>query len=88
MDTTSGVNILYSLLNQCLRHLVGVGAKAPRVATTPLLRELGITPIEATATSAWTRAFIKATTLNTRISDLVGQSSRMRQSSWTFGNVR
>jgi hypothetical protein len=45
MDTTSGVNRLQTLLNQYLRRLIGVGAKAHGVATTPLLRELGIAPI-------------------------------------------
>jgi hypothetical protein len=53
MDSTSGANRLKTLLNQCLRRLVWVaGAKAPGVATTPLLRELGIAPIEATAAAA------------------------------------
>jgi hypothetical protein len=77
------------MINQCLRRLVGVGAKAPGVATAPLLRdELGIAPIEAMAATAMTRAFLKAPTLNTCISDLVRQPSRMRPSTWTSGTVR
>ena len=88
MDSTSGVNRLQTILNQCLRRLVGVGAKAPGVATAPLLRELGIAPIEAMAAAARTRAFLKAPTLNTCISDLVRQPSRMRPNTWTSGTVR
>jgi hypothetical protein len=45
IDSSSGVNKLQTTLNQCLRRLVGMGAKAPGVATAPLLRELGIAPI-------------------------------------------
>jgi hypothetical protein len=73
MDWTSNVNRLQTILNQCLRRLVGVGAKAPGVATTPLLRELGTSPIEATAATARTRAFLKSHTLDTCKSDMVGQ---------------
>jgi hypothetical protein len=65
-----------------------VGAKAHEVATTPLLRELGTAPIQAMATTARTRAFFKARTLNTCISDVVRQPSRMRPNTWTFGTVR
>jgi hypothetical protein len=68
IDSTSGVNRLQIVLNQCLRRLVGVGAKAHGVATTPLLRELGIAHIEVMAETARNRAF-----LNTCISDLVRQ---------------
>jgi hypothetical protein len=42
-----------------------VGAKGHGVATTPLLRELRIAPIESTATMVRTRAFLAAPTLNT-----------------------
>jgi hypothetical protein len=65
-----------------------IGAKPPGVATTPLLRELGIAPIEATVTTARTMAFVKAPTLHTCISDHVGQPSRMRPNTWTYGTVR
>jgi hypothetical protein len=51
--------------------MVGVGAKAHGVATAPLLRELGIAPIEAAAPLARTRAFLKAPTPSTRISDFI-----------------
>jgi hypothetical protein len=78
MDSTSGDSRLQTLLNQWLRRLVGVGAKAHGVATTPLLRELGISPVEAMAATAITRAFLKAPTLNPCISDPVRQPSRMR----------
>jgi hypothetical protein len=88
MDSTSGVNRLQAILSQCLRRLVGMGAKAPRVATTPLLRDLGIAPIQVTAAAARTRVFLKAPTLNTCINDLVGQPSRLRPNTWTYGTVR
>jgi hypothetical protein len=88
MDSTSGVNRLQTMLNQCLRRLVGVGAKGPWVATTLLLRELGIASIKAVAAAARTRAFLKAPTLNTYISDLVRQPSRMCPNTWTSGTVR
>jgi hypothetical protein len=53
MDSTSGVNRLQqTIVNQRLRRLVAVGAKTPRVATAPLLRKLGIPPIEAMAEGA------------------------------------
>ena len=65
-----------------------MGAKAPGVATAPLLRELGIAPIEAMGAAARTRAFLKAPTLNTCISDLVRQPSRMLPNTWTSGTVR
>jgi hypothetical protein len=58
MDTTRGVNTIQTLLNQFFRRLVGVVAKAPGVATTSLLWELGIAPIEATAAAARDRAFL------------------------------
>jgi hypothetical protein len=83
MDTTSGANRLRTLSNQCFRRLVGVGANAHGVATTPLLRELGIAPIKATAAADGTRASLKAPTLSACISDLVGQPSRMHQSTAT-----
>jgi hypothetical protein len=88
MDTTSGANKLQILINQCLKRFVWVGAKDPRVATTPLLGKLATPPVKVTATSARTSAFLKAPTLNTCISDLVGQYSRMRPITWTFGIVR
>jgi hypothetical protein len=88
MDSTSGVNRLQTTLSQCLRRLVGVGAKAHGVATTPLLRGLGIAPTEAMAVAARTRAFLKAPTLNTCISNLVRQPSRMRPNTCTYGTVR
>jgi hypothetical protein len=83
VDTTSGANRLQTPLYQCLRRQVGVGAKAHGVATTPLLREREIAPINATATLARDGAFLKAPTLNTCIRDLVGQPSRMHQNTWT-----
>jgi hypothetical protein len=58
------------------------------VATAPLLRELGIAPIEAVAAAARSRAFHKAPTLNTCITDLVRQPSRLRPNTWTYGTVR
>jgi hypothetical protein len=61
-----------------------VVAKAHGVAVALLLRELGNSLIEATATTV----FLNATTLNTCISDLVSQPSRMRPNTWTFGTVR
>jgi hypothetical protein len=81
------VNRLQTILNQCLRRLVWVGAKAPGVATSPLLRELGITPIEAMTAAARNRAFLKAPTLNACISDLVRQPRRMQPNAWTFGTM-
>jgi hypothetical protein len=65
-----------------------VGAKARGVAIAPLLRELGIAPIKAMALAARTRAFLKAPTLNTCISDLVRQPSRMQPNTWKYGAVR
>jgi hypothetical protein len=62
--------------------------KGPKGGHSPLLRELGTTPVEATEAAARTRAFLKVPTLNTCISDLVGQPSRMRPNTWTFGTVR
>jgi hypothetical protein len=59
MVLTSGVNKSQTILSQCLRRLVGVGAKDPGVAISPLLRKLGIAPIEAMAATARTRAFLK-----------------------------
>jgi hypothetical protein len=58
------------------------------VAIAPLMRELGITHVEATAISAMTRAFLKAPTLNTCISDVAGRPSRMRPNTWTSGTMR
>jgi hypothetical protein len=59
------------------------------VATSLLLRELGIALIEATKATARTiRAFLKALTLNTCISDMVGLPSRMRPNTWTSKTVR
>jgi hypothetical protein len=87
MDSTSGVNTLQTTFNQCLLRLVWVGAKALGVATSPLLRWLGIAPIYATATTARTRAFFKAPTLNTCIRDQVRQPSRMRPNNWTSMTV-
>jgi hypothetical protein len=71
-----------------MRRLYGVDIKAHGMATTPLLRELEIAPIEATATTARTRAFLKAPTLNACIRDQVGQPSRMRPNAWTFKTVQ
>jgi hypothetical protein len=88
MDSTSGANRLQTISSHCLRRLVGVGAKAPRVATAPLLRELGIAPIEGVAAAARTRSFLKAPTLNTFISDLVRHPSRMHRNTWTSETVR
>jgi hypothetical protein len=68
-----------------LAWVVAVGAKAPKVATAPLPRELGIEPIEETAVAARTRAFLKAPTLNTCISDLVAHPCRMRPTTWSLG---
>jgi hypothetical protein len=82
-DSTSGVNKLQILFNQRLKSLVGVGSKVHGVANTPLLRELGIAPMEATAATARSRAFLQASTLNTCISDSVGQPSRLRPNTWT-----
>jgi ADP-ribose pyrophosphatase YjhB (NUDIX family) len=80
-----------SLLTNCIKSMFeaprGVSAKAHGVARTSLLRELGIAPIEAMATTARTRAFLKAPTLNTCISDLVRQPSRVRPDNWTSGTV-
>jgi hypothetical protein len=60
MGANSGANILHGLLSTCVRRLVGVDVKAHGEATAPLLRELGIASIiEATATSARTRASLK-----------------------------
>jgi hypothetical protein len=45
--------------------------------------------IEAMAKAAMTsRAVLKAPTLNTCISDMVGQPSRMRPHTWMYGTVR
>jgi hypothetical protein len=60
-----------------------VGEKAPGVDTAPLLRELGIAPIEAMAAPARIRAFLKAPTVITCISDMVRHPSRMRPNTWT-----
>jgi hypothetical protein len=64
-----------------------VSAKAPLVATTLLLRELGIAHIME-ATAARTRAFLYGLNLNIWRSDMVGQPSRRRHNTWTFPTVR
>jgi len=88
MDRTSGANKLQTVLNQCLRCLIGVGKNSPGVATAPMMRELDIAPIEATAAAARARAFLKASDLNTCITHLVDQPSRARPNTWTSGTVR
>jgi hypothetical protein len=72
METPSGANRLSTILIACLSRLVGVGTKAQGLAATPLFRELGIAPIEATAAAARTTVFLKAPTLNMCIRDPVG----------------
>jgi hypothetical protein len=88
VDLTSGVNRLQTILNQCLRRLVGVGEKAPWVVTTPLVWELGLAPIEAMAVAARSGAFLKAPILNTCISKLISQPSPMCLSTWTSRTLR
>jgi hypothetical protein len=58
------------------------------VATTHLLRELGIASREATAAAATNRAFLKAPTPITCRSDMVNQPSRMRLHTLTYGTGR
>jgi hypothetical protein len=50
-------------------------------------RELGIASIEATVATARTRAFLKAHTRSTFMSDFVGQPSRMRPNAWPYGTM-
>lgn len=88
MAPTSKVKKLQTLLNQVLRRLLGVGRYAPGIALAPIMRELGLAPIEAIAAASRTRAFLKASSLHTYISMLVAQPSTLRPNTWTSGTVR
>ena len=88
MNSSCGVNRAQTALNQAARRLIGVGRNAPGVACSPILRELGVAPIEAIAAGARARAFIKAQSLGTYISHLARQPFRSRHVVWSSGTVR
>jgi hypothetical protein len=89
MDSTSGVKILQPVLNQCLRRQVRVGAKCPWGGhSAAIAGAINIVPIEETASTARTKVFVKASTLNMCMSDRVGQPSRMRPNIGKSGTVR
>ena len=83
-------NAMQSLLNKCLRVIIGVHVRAnpgstPSVA---LWRECGLKPVCAVAAGLRARAFIKCYKLKTAIGELVRRPLRTPHWTWVHGTIK